>query len=266
MSLPYIGPVNTSNYQSVKLKDFKSNCFGQLYLCNRQDIALPSGLPPLSGPGYPGPNPAPVSFAEVFTSLANQIGQQLSVMNEALLNLHMAWGTNRQIDGQNLNRYLAAARAMLITLGLIEANNSNKAHRYWPLVPMNDGKKRLPLQAQLANTLEVANDGFPGKPHGAPPKSPKHNQALYFTAPVLQDGTDAVGSIVFYQDCEWNPGTALDTEWSSWGFVTYFALTLFETLPSISPPAEQTQSISSSSSEYYAASSSLPGIRCPPEI
>jgi hypothetical protein len=263
MSLPYIGPDNNTNYHAEPLKDFGGNEYGEIKLCNVPK-ATPSLPSPSGGIVIPAPVQAPITFSEVFTALANNIGQQLITANSALLALHTTWMLTHQAPRTLINSYLAATRSILVHLGYMGINDNGKLHKYWPLVSLNPGRIQAPLNSPVVSSVQAKNNRFPQKPGHASPNGPDRDQALYFTVPVLGDEKKAVGSIVFYQDCEWETGTTDPTKWSSWGFITNFELTLFEEettiaakeAPKEGPKPEATSS--SSSSSYYAASSAVP--------
>jgi len=256
---PYIGPNNGTNYRQVPLKDSGDNEFGDLYLCAPgAGVTAPNSPPsPDGGVQFPSSPSSTNSFPDVFTELANQIGQQLMQMNSALLALHQASIANGTVDPSD---YASEVTDLLQYLGLLGNGQSGQHRKYWPLVPINNGNSAYSYNPangvpDFVTTQNFNNDKFPDRPSGHAPNGPDHKHALYFKVPIANDKRDAVGSIVFHQDCEWAtiPPTN-DTSWCSWGFITSFELQLYEIAPGIGGGPS-----SSSSSSYYAASSSLPG-------
>jgi hypothetical protein len=258
-SLPYIGPNNVTNYHEASLKDSSGNEFGELYLCAAAAGVTPPNLPPSPDGGvlFPSPPSSTSSFPDVFTLLANQIGLQLMQMNSLLVGLHKASVANGDTDA---SAYASAVTQLVQNLGLLGPGQGNQRMKYWPLVPINNGNSAYAYNPQngipdFVTTEIFNNDKFPDKPNGHSPNGPDHKHALYFKANIPNDNRDAVGSIVFHQDCEWDshPPTN-DKAWCSWGFITSFELVLYELVPGIGGGPS-----SSSSSSYYGASSSLPG-------
>jgi len=140
----------------------------------------------------------------------------------------------------------------------VPANTGNQAYQgYDPTKPTPD---------------TVGNGNAPNSQFGT---GPANQSALHFQVTIPNDNRPGLGQIIFFQDCEWDavsPSSA--SAWSSWGFVTNFALQLIEpgaqtsdssagtqtsTQTSLQTSALLTGTASSSSSSYYAASSSMPG-------
>ena len=255
---PYIG--FAGNFTPFALQNGVKT-YGSVYLYTGPNRSLPTAPPTPQGQGYPRDPGNHSSFPDEFNWLANHIGQALYDMNKALVDLHASTMGGHNPNPGPMGQYIAGADKILVALGF-----TGTANPFWPLVPANtcgntvyQGYVIQPGQPgpALVSNLNVPNAAFGG-----------NGTMLSFPVKIAGDNNhDATGSVIFYQDCQWDRVPPSSTSaWMSWGFVTSFALQLIE--PDLARARAQktktetakaeTTTSSSSSSSLYAASSAIP--------
>jgi len=270
-SLQYVSPTATpSNFQECPLLDGNGNNFGNLYLCNGNTRINTTTIPsPVSASGapFPGPPSDTTTFPDVFLQLASTIAQCVTQMNQQLMALHILSINGNNYSGtttpkalmDGLNAYTVAAAQLCQALGWGLPGQKRQSQQFWPLVPFNP-RWDLTVGSAWVTNQNIPNTNFkpPTNQFGPPEGSgwPDHTKALYLYSMVPGDvNQNAIGTIEFWQDCEWLQNSNNKKDWSSWGFITNFGLTLFE----FAQPGLGGGISSSSSSSYYAASSASPG-------
>jgi len=269
MAQNLIYELTPNNFQECPLKDGNGNNFGSLYLCTDSSLANQPLPDPVSASGAPFPGPSSsnaTTFPDVFLQLASTIAQYVSQMNQELKSLHvLSIGGARYSPPPNppnsltpgLQNYTVLAAQLSQALGWGLPGQKGKGPQFWPLVPFNP-KWSLTQSPAWVTTQNIPNNNFksPTSECPAPSGWPDHKNAFYLYTTVPGDvNQNAIGAIEFWQDCEWPQNPSNDKDWSSWGFITNFGLTLFEIVPA--PGLTAGISSSSSSSSYYAASSAM---------